>query len=405
MKNIKELLESLNITDENKVAIAKYMAESIKEIKAECYADLTNKYKVDNKKTIDALNNITNSVIAEEKKKLDLHRKKLIEEKLDFQKKKENLDKELADRTEVIREEFSKKYEEAKQALVKENAECFNNMVAKVQDFINDNVKREVMNLRSTKRKVSEAIDKFGSFVSEQTQKCATLHRNEARKYENLKIRLIKENASKLAEEKNKFFAESAKKVEEFVNAQMQQNLKEFREDIIDARKNDFGKRIFETFKNEFKKSYFKEDKVAKGLLESVSKKVNKLEATIKKLDADKNTLLAENKNLSAVKEKLLREKIINEGISFLSSEKQSMMRNLLVDCKTSELKESIKRYLPAILDGKSKSKINKSESILKENKTLLTGAESRKSSMKIEETLAPEIEAEIAEITESVKF
>ena len=36
-KDLKELLETLNITDENKVAIAKYMQDQVKKIKQECY--------------------------------------------------------------------------------------------------------------------------------------------------------------------------------------------------------------------------------------------------------------------------------------------------------------------------------------------------------------------------------
>lgn len=404
-KELKQLLETLSITDENKIAVANYLQEQIKAIRAECYEDFAKKYEADNEKTMEALNSVTNDVIKEEKAKLNLHRKKLIEEKIAIQKERENLNKELADRTALIKEEFTKKYASAKKALAEKNDKSFNEMVEKVQSFINENVKKEVMDLRSTKQKLSEALDRFGSFVAEQTQKCVALHRNESRKFDALKVRLVKENAVKLSEAKKAFFVETAKKVQDYVNNQMQVELREFREDLINARKNDFGLRIFETFKNEFKKSYFNEDKVAKGLLESVSKKVNNLKKTINKLDTEKNTLLAENKNLSAVKEKLLRDKIINESISFLSTEKQSMMRNLLTGCKTSELKESIKKYLPAILDEKSKSKINKNEGILlKENKTILTGDE-RKPSRLVEESLDPEIEAEIAEITSSVKF
>lgn len=405
-KDLKQLLETLNITDENKIAVANYLQEQIKAIKAECYEDFAKKYEADNEKTMNALNLVTNDVIKEEKTKLNVHRKKLIEEKLAIQKERDNLNKELADRTAIIKEEFSKKYNDAKKALVEKNAKSFNDMVLKVQSFINENVKKEVMDLRSTKRKLSEAIDQFGSFVAEQTQKCVALHRNEARKFDALKVRLVKENAQQMAKTKKAFFIETAKKVQDYVNNQMQVELREFREDLINARKNDFGLKIFETFKNEFKKSYFNEDKVAKGLLESVTKKVNTLKKTINKLDSEKNNLLAENKNLSAVKEKLLRDKIINESISFLSAEKQSMIKNLLTGCKTSELKESIKKYLPAILDEKSKSKINKNEGILlKENKTILTGDEKRKPSMTLEDRLDPEIEAEIAEISSSAKF
>ena len=309
-------------------------------------------------------------------------------------------------KTAEIKESYAKKFEEAKKALVKENADNFNKMVTAVQSFINENVKNEVKNIRSTKAKLSEAIDTFGKFVSENTKKCVAIHMNEARKFDAMKVRLVKENHQELAKAKKKFYEETAKKVQDYVTESCAREIRNFRQDLINARKNEFGTRIFEAFKNEFKKNYFNEDKAAKNLLESVSKKVAGLQRTVSKLDKEKNSLLAENKNLTTVKDKLMREKIISESISFLPSDKQSMMRNLLTGCKTSELKESIKRYLPAILDKKSTKTINRSEgTVLKENKTLLTGADNRRVVKKVEETLDPALEAEIAAIAASAKI
>ena len=400
-KDLKNLLESLNITDENKVAIASYLQDAVKEIKAECFEEFSKKYESDNKKTIAALDTITNKVIAEEKKKVDIHRRKLIEQKVALQKDRDNLDKELADRTAAIKEEFAKKFEAARADMLKENAASFNAMVSKVQDFVNENVKKEISNVRSTKQKLSEAINNFGSFVSEQTKRCVQLHRDEAKKYDALKVRLVKENAQKVAQAKKDFYNATAEKIQSFVNEQMEREIKNFRQDIINARKNDFGVMIFETFKKAFAKDFFNTDKVAKGLLENVNKKINKLEKTVAKLDTDKNTLLAENKNLNAVKEKLMREKIINEGISFLSADKQAMMRNLLTGTKTSELKESIRKYLPAILDKNASSKINNNR-MLKETKTVLTGATKKPTKV---ENIDSSIEDEIAKIVASAKF
>lgn len=405
-KDLKELLESLNITDDNqKVAIATYIAEAVKGIKAECYEEFSKKYKFDNAKTLEALNNVTNSVINEEKKKNDLHRKKLIEEKLSLQKERENLNKVLADKTAEIKESYAKKFEAAKKALVKENNDNFNKMVAKVQSFINENVKNEVMNIRSTKRKLSEAIDTFGSFIADNVKKCVEIHKNEARKFDAMKIRMVKENNQELARAKKKFYEDTAKAAQKYITESCAREIRNFRQDLINARKNEFGTRIFEAFKNEFKKNYFNEDKAAKNLLESVSKKVAGLQKTVSKLDKEKNSLLAENKNLNAVKEKLMREKIISEAISFLPADKQSMIRKLVTGCKTSELKESIKRYIPAILDNKAPKMINKSEGrIIKENKTVLTGNDNRKAT-KLDESIDPSLDAEIASIVASAKL
>lgn len=405
---MKELLETLNITDENKVAIAQYMQDQVKKIKAECFEEFSKKYNFDKEKTMEALNNVVNSSISEEKKKNDLHRKKLIESKLALQKEKDNLEKILADRTQAIKEEYAKKFEDARKDLIKENADKFNKMVVQVQNFINESVKSEVKNLRSTKRKLSEAVDTFGKFISENTKKCVAIHMNEARKFDAMKVRMVKENQQELAKAKKKFYQETAEMAQKYISESCAREIRNFRQDLINARKNEFGTRIFEAFKNEFKKNYFNEDKAAKNLLESVSKKVANLNRTVSKLDKEKNTLVAENKNLNAVKEKLMREKIISESISFLPAKQQSMMRNLLTGCKTSELKESIKRYLPSIVGENATKQINKSEGnkLLKENKMILTGADNRRVVRKaVDESLSPELQQEIDEIIASSKL
>lgn len=325
-----------------------------------------------------------------------------------MQKARENLDKELADRTAAIKEEYAKKFEDARQDIIKENADKFNKMVAQVQSFINENVKNEVKNIRSTKRKLSEAVDTFGKFVSENTKKCVEIHNAEARKFDAMKVRMVKENNQEMAKAKKKFFEDTAREVQKYVTESCAREIRNFRQDLINARKNEFGTRIFEAFKNEFKKNYFNEDKAAKNLLESVSKKVANLNRTVSKLDKEKNILVAENKNLNAVKEKLMREKIISESISFLPAKQQSMMRNLLTGCKTSELKESIKRYLPSIVGENATKQINKSEGnkLLKENKMILTGADNRRVVRKaVDESLSPELQQEIDEIIASSKL
>ena len=72
----------------------------------------------------------------------------------------------------------------------------------------------------------------------------------------------------------------------------------------------------------------------------------------------------------------------------------------------TEELKESIKRYLPSIVGGKATKMINNNEGKqLNESKTILTGADNRKSVSKINETIDSDLQAEIDAIASSAKF
>ena len=197
-----------------------------------------------------------------------------------------------------------------------------------------------------------------------------------------LKVRLVKEQAEKIAEAKKAFFAEAADKLNDFIEASVKRELTEFRKDIAESRKKSFGSKIFEAFAKEFAVKFFNEDKVVKGLLESVKASNNKLLHSQKVTEEMNSKLLKENKELKAVNSSLTRSKMINEAVSHLSSNKQEMVKRLVKDVPTNELVESLKKFIPMIMEGNTSKTINK-DRVLSESKRLnvLTGSSASKSS------------------------
>lgn len=409
-----KLLECLgdNATAEVKNAFNLLMKEKVaqirQEIRQEVYEEVSRQAKADKEKIVESMNNVTNKVINEEMKKIDLHRKNLIKEKLKLQESQKSLNKILADKEAIIKENFNKKLQKAMDDMNKSFEAKKADFVTKASKFLNENVKKEVAELHNDKKQLSESLNQFAKFISDQVKAQTKAHRDEMKSVDALRVRLVKENAEKLANTKKKFFTEAADKMEKFINSSVSRELTEFRKDIAESRKKSFGSKIFEAFAREFAVKFFNENKVVNGLLESVKANQNKLVHANKVLENKANKALNENKQLKTVNNKLMREKIINESIGHLAKDKQDMVRNLVKDVPTEQLNESVKKYIPMILGNSSTKQINKNERVLKENRKpiYLTGnSKNNKVAMDLMDESSQDVDAEIAKIIANSKF
>ena len=408
-----KLMECLgdNATADVKNAFKSLMKEKVaqmrQEVRQEVYEEVSRQAKLDKEKIVESMNNITNKVLNEEMKKIDLHRKNLIKEKLKLQESQKSLDKLLADKEAIIKEKFNKKLQEATESMNKALEDKKADFVAKASRFLNENVKKEVAELHNDKKQLSESLNQFGKFISDQVKAQTKAYKDEMKSMDSLRVRLVKENAEKLAESKKKFFTEAADKMEKFINASVSRELTEFRKDIAESRKKSFGSKIFEAFAREFAVKFFNENKVVNGLLESVKANQNKLVHANKVLEQKANKALNESKQLKQVNDKLMREKIISESVGYLDKTKQDMVKNLVKDVPTEKLTESVKKYIPMILGNSSVKSINKNERVLKENKkpVFLTGNNKNKVAMDLMDTSSQDVDAEIAKIIANSKL
>ena len=408
-----KLMESFGVKNaEAKKAFEDMMNEKYQQIRAEVrkevYEELSKQAKEDKNRIVESMNQLTNKVIKEEMEKINLHRKNLIKEKLALRETKETVEKEIADKTAMIKEEYNRKLRQSVASMKKSYEDQKADFVEKASKFINESVKREVSELHSDRKDLGKALNEFGKFIGEQVKECVRKQRDEAKSLDALKVRLVKEQAEKIAEAKKQFFADAAVKMEKFINESVKRELNEFRHDMAESRKKSFGSKIFEAFAKEFAVKFFNEDKVVKGLLESVKASNNKLIHASKVTEEMNAKLIKENKELKAVNSSLTRNKIINESINHLPSSKQEMVKKLVKDVPTNNLNESLKKYVSMVMEGNTVKSINKPERVLSESKRLniMTGSNEGKNramknlvsdSSNFEEDLDKEIESIIA--------
>lgn len=408
-----KLMESIGVKNaEARKAFEDMMNEKYQQIRAEVrkevYEELSKQAKEDKNRIVESMNQLTNKVIKEEMEKINLHRKNLIKEKLALKETKETVEKEIADKTAMIKEEYNRKLRQSVASMKKSYEAQKADFVEKASKFINESVKREVSELHSDRKDLGKALNQFGKFIGEQVKECVRKQRDEAKSLDALKVRLVKEQAEKIAEAKKQFFNDAAKKTQKFIEECVKREIKEYRSDIIESRKKSFGSKIFEAFAKEFAVKFFNEDKVVKGLLESVKASNNKLIHASKVTENMNAKLIKENKELKAVNSSLTRNKIINESINHLPINKQEMVKKLVKDVPTNQLNESLRKYVSMVMEGNSTKSINKPERVLSESKKVnfVSGSSEGKNramknllndSSNFEEDLDREIESIIA--------
>jgi hypothetical protein len=410
-----KLMESMGVKDvEARKAFEEMMSDKYRQIRAEVreevYEELSKQAKADKERIVESMNQLTSKVIKEEMEKINIHRKNLIKEKLALKEAKENVEKAVADKTAMIKEEFNRKLRENIASMKKNLEEQKADFVEKASKFINESVKKEIAELHSDRRQLGESLSQFGKFIAEQVSANVKKQREEIKSLDALKVRLVKEQNEKVAEAKKKFFAEASEKMSKFIEANVKRELTEFRKDIAESRKKSFGSKIFEAFAKEFAVKFFNEDKVVKGLLESVKASNNKLLHASKVTEEMNAKLIKENKELKAVNTSLTRSKIINESINHLPQAKQEMVKSLVKDVPTNKLVESLNKYIPMVLEGNTNKTINKNrERVLSEGKRLniLTGSNEKQNgamkrlvsdSLNLTEEMNKEIESIIAQ-------
>ena len=266
-----KLMESIGLKDvEARKSFEDMMNEKYQQIRAEVrqevYEELSKQAKQDKEKIVESMNELTDKVIKEEMAKINVHRKNLIKSKLELQEAKKEVEKTIADRTAMIKEEFNKKLRANIDQLKKNLEEQKADFVEKASKFINESVKKEVSELHSDRKQLGAALNKFGKFIAEQVSANVKKQRDEVKSLDALKVRLIKEQQEKVAEAKKAFFAEAADKMNTFVEESVKRELTEFRKDIAESRKKSFGSKIFEAFAKEFAVKFFNEDKVVKAV-------------------------------------------------------------------------------------------------------------------------------------------
>ena len=124
----------------------------------------------------------------------------------------------------------------------------------------------EINELRSDRKSQSATMEKLEKFVIENLASEITEFHKDKKDVVETKVRLVSEAKDQLDTLKKKFVEKSSKLVKEAVTGTLRDELTQLKEDIKQARENNFGRKLFETFAAEYSTSYLNENQEMKDL-------------------------------------------------------------------------------------------------------------------------------------------
>ena len=346
---VKQLFENNVISEEIKSEIESAWNSRIQEnrdqVSAELREEFAQKYEHDKQAMVEAVDNMINDRLAAELKELAEDRQGLIEARAQY---------------------VAKMSQDSKT----------------MESFILQKLASELHELHEDRRQVAANFSKLESFIMDALAKEIAEFHTDKKDLAETKVTLVRESRAKFEAAKNNFIAKASKIVESVVTKGLTSELSQLKEDIEEARRNDFGRRIFESFASEYASSHLNEKSETAKLLKVVAEKEAQIEEA--KAEMEKTAALVESKELEIrrVKDTATRKEIMGELLSPLAGDKRSVMNQLLESVSTEKLHLAFEKYLPAVMEGstsKKKTALTEGKEVTgnKEAQTI-TGGESK---------------------------
>lgn len=227
-----------------------------------------------------------------------------------------------------------------------------------VKEFISRKLVSEISELHEDHKKMSDNFGKLEQFVITQLAKEISEFNQDKQEVVETKVKLVKEAKAQLDQIKSQFIKHSAKLVEETVTKTITNEMKQLKEDISSARRNDFGRRIFEAFSSEYTHSYLNEKSDVVKLLKVLEKKDRQLAETQARISEKAKIVENKDREISKMRDLTARKEIVSELLSPLGKDKRAVMGELLESVQTSKLRTAFDKYLPAVMsDGMATKK------------------------------------------------
>jgi hypothetical protein len=319
----KKLVESGMMSEDVKTEIETAFTQKIKEnrdqVSAELREEFAQKYNHDKKLMVEAIDKMLSDRLAAEMTELHEDKKILAEAKKAYRKK-------MAD--------------DAK----------------KLEEFVIKQLGREIHEFKSDRNKVSENFNKLEQFIVHALAKEINEFAIDKRDLAETKVKLVREAKEKFSEIRKQFIKRSAKIVENVVAKRLSSEIVQLKEDISNAKQNDFGRRIYEAFAQEYSGSYLNEKSETKKLLNIIKKKDQEL-SEAKKVINEKDVIVeSREREIRIAKDLMERRQVMAELLAPLDASKKEVMQDLLESVKTDKLHSAFEKYLPAVMEGEKKA-------------------------------------------------
>jgi hypothetical protein len=249
-----------------------------------------------------------------------------------------------------------------------ESAEKFNNFLVK-------KLAEEIGELRSDRKSQSATIEKLEQFViNNLAEEISEFHKDKKDVIET-KVKLVAEAKDQLDNLKKKFIEKSSKLVKEAVTGTLREELSQLKEDIKQARTNNFGRKLFETFAAEYSTSYLNENQEMKELEAVIVEKDKQLQEATEKSEANATEVEVQKAKIGRINESNERKAKLSELMKPLANKQADVMTSLLESVTTDKLKSAYDKYLPAVLKNEAPKK-----EVLSENRKEVTGNKTKRS-------------------------
>jgi len=288
--------------------------------------------------------------------------------------------------TAELREEFAQKYEHDKGVMVEaldkmvsdrlsaelaELAEDRNQLIEakakyakkmkadakKMEEFLLRQLASELSELHEDRKKVAENFGKLESFIVGALAKEIAEFHADKKDLVDTKVKLVRESKAKFEAVRAQFIAKASKLVENVVVTKLTSEMTQLKEDIEQARKNDFGRRIFESFASEYASSLLNEKSETSKLLKVVKMKEAELEEATKALEEKDRIVESKEREIRVAKDVVARKEIMSELLNPLTGDKKTVMSDLLESVQTEKLRGAFDKYLPAVMAGEAPKK------------------------------------------------
>lgn len=298
----------------------------------------------------------------------------------------EAIDKMLVDRLAV---EMSELHED-KKTLAEAKAAYARRMTAdskKLEGFVINQLGKELVEFQSDRKKVSENFGKLENFVVHALAREIKEFAVDKQDLAETKVKLVREAKGKFEDIKQRFIQRAALVVEGTVTRKLNSEIKQLKEDIDNARNNDFGRKIYEAFAQEFAGSFLNEKSETSKLLQIIQKKEREL-AEVKKTVSEKASLVESvQRDLRIAKDLMERKTVMGELLAPLGADQREIMKELLESTPTKKLNESFDKYLPAVMEGQSRRPADK-KVVLSEGLEITGNRETNKAAVGLDNIL-----------------
>ena len=344
---LKPLLDSGIVNEETKNEIQEAWDSKLKEtrdeIRGELRDEFSRRYEHDKETMVESLDKMVNEQLTTELSKIAEERKALEEDRVKFNIK-------------------------------------MNEQTDKVKYFMISKLGSELKELNDDRKVQAETLDKLQKFVVKAlSEEIAEFHKDKQAVVET-RVKLVKEGKEQLTKLKDRFVERSSKLVKESVVKNLNNELTQLKEDIEQARQNNFGRKLFETFAAEFATSHLNENEDMKKLQTEVAEVKKQLDESNKEINEKSTLVESKDAEIRKINDRIVRDQKLNEMMSPLTKEQQTVMQDLLENVITDKLDATFNKYLPAVLKNdikaESKDKVLTESKEVTGNKTETSNAE-----------------------------